>query len=104
MIVPVHCEHCGHNFEAEASGKTAPCPGCGKEIRYDLGAVAPMPTDKNGVSDGILFCGYMGAVFMPPVGFFVGLYLLAIQKAGHGAAIMAFSVIFFLIWLVIFFR
>jgi hypothetical protein len=104
MIVYVHCEHCGHNFEAEAMGKTTACPDCEKETRFDLRANAPLPAAmraESGVSEGIIFCGYLGAVLMPFIGFFIGIYLLAKQQAGHGAAIMAISVLCSTIWLAI---
>ena len=31
MIIQVHCQHCGHDFEAEVDGKTTICPACQKE-------------------------------------------------------------------------
>ena len=42
MTAQVHCQHCGHDFEAEVDGKTTFCQACQKETPIN----APIPKRK----------------------------------------------------------
>lgn len=42
MTAQVHCQHCGHDFEAEVDGKTTICQACQKETPIN----APQPKPK----------------------------------------------------------
>lgn len=60
MIIQVHCQHCGHDFEAEVDGKTTICPACQKETPI----YGPLPKDtppstklSRDIENECQFCG-----------------------------------------------
>ncbi len=104
MIIKAQCEHCQAVFEDEGMEKTVWCPSCGKETHiYAKGSdYSFKPNVESDSFDGIIAMGYLLAVLLPAVGFFVGVYLLFKNQHGHGAAVMAMSSAFAAIWTVVF--
>jgi DNA-directed RNA polymerase subunit RPC12/RpoP len=104
MLIKAQCEHCQSEFEDEGLEKTVWCPSCGKETHiYAKGSdYSFKPNVETADFDGIIALGYVLAIVLPAVGFFVGVYLLFKNQHGHGAAAMAMSVVFGAIWALIF--
>ena len=48
---------------------------------------------ENRASNGVVGAGYVSAVLLPVVGFFVGLALILKNRAAHGIATMTLSVV-----------
>ena len=54
---------------------------------------------SDSVSEGNIAAGYIVALIVPFIGFFVGIYLIAKKQPGHGVACMAISVVACLFWI-----
>jgi hypothetical protein len=61
-------------------------------------------TPYSGLENNFVVAGYLAAVLLPIVGFFIGLYLITQKESGHGAACMGLSVLAGIFWLAVFFR
>ena len=105
MITICHCQHCNGPIEFEAEtwtyGELKTCPKCGNETKTFLparrGRGFNPPTANNAdLTVGLI---YLGAIVLPVVGFFGGIYLLATKQPGHGAITMGLSVVMTFIWL-----
>lgn len=71
------CPFCDHQVSI-----TAPtCPQCGGVLFRQ----------KSGVKGSTIACSYVLSLLMPPVGFFVGIYLAAKKEIGHGVSVIAIS-------------
>lgn len=101
MIIRAQCQHCQSEFEDEGLERTVFCPSCGKEtiIRSKGSNYAPISTDDD--ASGVIVVGYVCAVVIPFVGFFIGIYLMAKKQPGHGVATMALSILAGWIWRII---
>ena len=102
MIIKVQCQHCQSEFEDEGQERTTFCPTCGKET-FILAKRPVLESTATDNADGVIIVGYVCAVLIPFVGFFIGIYLMAKKQHGHGVAVMALSILAGLIWGVIFF-
>lgn len=106
MITTCHCQHCNGPIEFEAEtwtyGQLQNCPKCGNETKTYLparrGRGFNPPTSDGELTVGLI---YLGAVVMPIVGFFGGIYLLASKRPGHGAITLGLSVVFGVIWFIV---
>lgn len=54
-------------------------------------------TATRGASDALLVIGYIAAVLMPPIGFVIGVVAIAKGRTGHGVAVMAVSLLLFVL-------
>jgi hypothetical protein len=106
MVVKCHCQQCNGpiGFQAETledaalrAGEKRICFLCGKETMLCLA-----PNRTRGLSNHkpagnqkkrLVALIYCGAVLMPFVGFFGGIYLMAIKEPGDGVFAMAISVV-----------
>lgn len=110
MLTTCHCQHCQAPVEFEAEtwkyGETRTCASCGQESRVYLpikrgsGQAYQAGAMVGDIPQSTLALIYAGAVLMPLVGFFGGIYLLAKSQPGHGVICMALSVAFAIFWLV----
>lgn len=112
MIIKVQCQYCHQDFEDEGMERTTFCPHCGKETLI-FEHTKPQSAEllfqqRKSVAgfghgearyDSIIFAGYLSAIVIPLVGFFIGIYLMAKGEHGHGVAAMALSVIASLVWI-----
>lgn len=106
MLIKAQCEHCHSEFEDEGLEKTVFCSSCGKETHiYAKGSdYSFKPNIESDEFDKIIAIGYLMAVILPVVGFFIGVYLLFKKQHGHGAAAMAMSALFGSIWSIVLFH
>jgi hypothetical protein len=80
------CQGCGNQILAQA----VICPKCG---------CATDKFKKDGtISNGVLWGTYLFSVFMPLIGFILGIYVLVKGKVVHGVAAMALSLFMWLFW------
>ncbi|MEZ0580365.1 DUF2510 domain-containing protein [Nocardioides sp. MH1] len=62
--------------------------------------LAPMPMVRaQGMGDGVLVVGYITAIFIPVVGFIIGIVAMSKGRGGHGAAMLVISIVAFMFWL-----
>ena len=105
MLIKSRCEHCQAEFEDEGLERTVICPSCGKETRIlpvRSRYVAIRPSVESSEFDTVILWGYLLAILLPVIGFFIGLYLVLKKQHGHGVAAMALSFVAGAIWLVVF--
>ena len=111
------CQRCGERiaFDTEHSGRIADCPHCGQETTLYIPApakavaravAAPMPewqrTAAAPVSlDGLIIAGYLTSIFMPLIGFIIGIVLLGKNQLGSGMVCMILSIIAGAFWLTV---
>ena len=109
MVITCHCQHCNGPIEFEPEswtyGLMKTCPKCGQESKTYMPArrgrgFNPPPASNQDTTIGLI---YLGAVLLPIVGFFGGIYLVAIKQPGHGATTMGISVVMALVWYTVFF-
>lgn len=53
-------------------------------------------------SDGTIVASYVTAIFMPIIGFILGIYLLFKDRPGHGVTVLILTVVSWVIWSAIF--
>jgi len=113
---------CCPDCKREVSKRAAACPNCGAPIsgviptsdssgtiRFNRRPAAFPPnlsqaaSAKNeDVSVVNINTAYLLAIFLPFIGFFVGIYLMTKKETGHGIACMAVSIFAFFVWFAIF--
>jgi hypothetical protein len=103
MILQVICQHCQSSFDSDGLEKTAFCPVCGQETAvFFRPAAAPAPVatvfsapaaPKDDL-ENLIITGYATAIFLPLVGFIIGIILLAKNRPGSGLTCILLSMIF----------
>lgn len=88
----------GFKFCSECGEKVSPraviCPSCGVETGVPRSDQKP----TSSVSDGTIMGGYICSFLIPVVGFIVGIYCLAKDKAGHGIGMLVVSILSSWFW------
>ena len=104
MIIKTICEHCQAVFDDDGLDKTVWCPACGKETHILPAGSIPQPRIQveSTEFDTAILLGYVFAIILPIIGFFVGLYLILKNQCGHGAATLAVSAFSFVLWFLLF--
>jgi predicted RNA-binding Zn-ribbon protein involved in translation (DUF1610 family) len=115
------CPLCGGNLEiaAENVGQFAPCPHCGEEIPLEKPAQEDFVIKSSNLAQyqqvrnraatqaatgttpelkQLVKVGYLLAIIMPLIGFFIGLFLLFKNRPLDGILCMVLSLIFSGIW------
>jgi hypothetical protein len=100
MLIRVQCQHCQNEFEDEGLDRTTFCPACHKET-FVLHKRPVLTSNAADDACGVIVLGYVCAVVIPFVGFFVGIYLMAKNQPGHGVTTIALSTLAGLFWGVI---
>lgn len=77
------CKNCGN----EIADKAIMCPKCGIAME-----------NKKEISTGTLVFGYILSVFIPIIGFIIGIIILAKGKVGHGVGMILSSIFWTLVW------
>jgi predicted RNA-binding Zn-ribbon protein involved in translation (DUF1610 family) len=111
-----NCQRCGQGIEFPIvmAGQDATCPHCGRETTLTIPTVRKATpsysppssstalTEQKSIAGGTIGCSYVLSFLIPVAGFFAGIYLMTKKESGHGAACMAISIVFGLIWIVMF--
>jgi hypothetical protein len=107
MIVhPSHykigCPFCAAEIDFPSSDldSLAECPGCKQDITLELPrsnelwvSTRPVAVLREDFTAKIVL-GYISALFIPPIGLALGIYLILKKQSGHGVCCIAISFIF----------
>jgi predicted RNA-binding Zn-ribbon protein involved in translation (DUF1610 family) len=113
-----NCQRCGQPiaFPIDLHNTETTCPHCGKAttlIVPRVRAVTSDPAPANytvsgstnnstyGDLGGLVLAGYLTAIFMPLIGFIIGIILLAKNRPGSGICCILVSAICGFIWMAI---
>lgn len=114
--IKCNCQHCNEriSFPIEMAGHAIACPHCGLETKFFVPPAPVLPdSTSSGESpgqqlraerpavSGVVACGYIFSFLLPLAGFFLGVYLMAKKKPGHGTACMALSIVLGGAWLTV---
>jgi len=88
------------------AGQVIACPHCGLETKLFVPVLGAAPTGLPGQQpqaehpggSGAVICGYLLSFLLPLAGFFLGIYLMAKKKPGHGVTCMVLSVVMSFFW------
>lgn len=111
-IFKVACSNCQEHIEfpKELHGSVIDCPHCGLStvlrvpgyVSPAIQKAAPPRPAATGIASNLVLFSYFAAIFLPFVGFFMGLYLMTKKESGHGAACMGLSIAMGILWVAIF--
>jgi hypothetical protein len=104
MLSKCDCQRCGNpiEFPTELHNTETSCPHCGKATTLNaVRAVPPAPTagpapKRNYTALGVV--GILTAIFLPIIGFFIGIYLLAKGQSARGCICLGLSILAGLGW------
>jgi hypothetical protein len=110
MEIKCQCQKCGERiaFDGEHSGRLADCPHCGRETTLYIPAPTKAPVRAVGAHyvtspqsqaaagddlENLIVAGYVTALFLPLIGFIIGIILLAKNRTGSGIKCAIISVV-----------
>ena len=106
MEIKCKCLKCGERlaFDVEDSGRIAVCAHCGQETMLYIPAAAravsapcnAAPQSQADAGDdlgGLVLAGYLTAIFLPLIGFIIGIILMAKNRPGSGIVCAVLSVV-----------
>lgn len=107
-----NCQRCGKSlaFPPHLVGQDVTCPHCGRETTLLLPRAEPRVAtvsvqakdSAHGDVGGLVAAGVLTAIFLPLVGFIIGIILLAKNQIGSGITCIVVSIVCFGIALAIF--
>ena len=110
--VKCNCQRCGKPiaFPLDLNNTEATCPHCGKATTLLLpraeqrirAVSSPAKESAYGDLGGLVLAGYLTAIFLPLIGFIIGIILLTKNRPGSGIGCIIVSVICGIIALAIF--
>jgi len=104
-----NCQRCGQPiaFPLDLHNTEAECPHCGKATTLQAPVIRALPRAPAAMAlpptapadaGSLIVAGYVTAIFLPIVGFIIGIILLGKNQVGSGIACIIVSFICGFIW------